>query len=64
MDQDATPACVVVCPTNARIFGDLNDPESNVSQLLNQHSTYRLREALGTEPHVYYIPAEADTMEG
>ena len=64
VDQDATPACVVVCPTSARIFGDLNDPESNVSKLLNEHSTYRLRENLGTEPHVYYIPAEADTMEG
>ena len=64
VDQDATPACVVVCPTGARIFGDLNDPESNVSKLLNEHSTYRLRENLGTEPHVYYIPAEADTMEG
>jgi Fe-S-cluster-containing dehydrogenase component len=63
VDQDATPACVVICPTNARIFGDLNDPESNVSKLLNEHSTYRLRENLGTEPHVYYIPAEAGTME-
>ncbi|HUH96742.1 MAG TPA: 4Fe-4S dicluster domain-containing protein [Anaerolineales bacterium] len=64
VDQDATPACVVVCPTKARLFGDLNDPQSNVSQVLDQHSTFRLRENLGTDPHVYYMPAEADTLEG
>ncbi|HUI89480.1 MAG TPA: 4Fe-4S dicluster domain-containing protein [Anaerolineales bacterium] len=63
VDQDATPACVSICPTKARIFGDVNDPNSNVSQLLDQHATYRLRENLGTKPHVYYIPAEASTME-
>jgi len=54
---------VSICPTKARIFGDVNDPNSNVSQLLDQHATYRLRENLGTKPHVYYIPAEASTME-
>ena len=64
VDKDATPACVNVCPTNARMFGDLNDPESNVSKLLAEHSTYRLREDLGTGPRVYYIPAEADKVEG
>ncbi|HEY9151320.1 MAG TPA: 4Fe-4S dicluster domain-containing protein [Anaerolineales bacterium] len=64
VDKDATPACVVVCPTGARVFGDISDPESNVSQLINQNSTFRLRENLGTSPHVYYIPAEADKMEG
>ena len=60
VDPDATPACVNVCPTGARIFGDLNDPESNVSKLLHEKYTYRLRENLGTGPRVYYIPAVAD----
>ncbi len=59
VDKDATPACVVACPTGARMFGDVNDPESNVSQVLEEKYTYRLRENLGTEPRVYYIPAEA-----
>ncbi|HXF85630.1 MAG TPA: 4Fe-4S dicluster domain-containing protein [Anaerolineales bacterium] len=57
VDENATPACVVACPTGARIFGDLNDPESNVSKVLRNHPSYRLREDLGTEPRVYYIPA-------
>jgi Fe-S-cluster-containing dehydrogenase component len=57
IDEDATPACVVVCPVGARQFGDLNDPESNVSKLLHERTSYRLREDLGTSPRVYYLPA-------
>jgi phenylacetyl-CoA:acceptor oxidoreductase subunit 1 len=64
VDADASPACVVACPTGARIFGDINDPQSNVSQALRAHPTYRLRESLGTEPRVYYIAAGADATEG
>jgi len=64
VDADATPSCVVACPTGARVFGDLNDPESNVSKLVKDNVTYRLREDLGTEPRVYYIPADAQKMEG
>jgi phenylacetyl-CoA:acceptor oxidoreductase subunit 1 len=63
VDPDATPACCVVCPTNARVFGDLNDPNSNVSQILSKNSHFRLREDLGTGPRVYYLPAEPEEME-
>jgi Fe-S-cluster-containing dehydrogenase component len=63
LDPDATPACCVVCPTGARMFGDLNDPESNVSRALSDHASFRLREDLGTGPRVYYLPADADEME-
>ena len=55
VDAEATPACVVACPTAARTFGDLNDPNSNVSQILKNHPYYRLRENLGTGPRVYYL---------
>lgn len=60
VDPDATPACVVACIYGARTFGDLNDPDSPVSVLLREHpEAYRLHEQLGTEPRVYYIPAES-----
>jgi Fe-S-cluster-containing dehydrogenase component len=58
IDEDATPACAVVCPVGARQFGDLNDPESNLSKLLHGRTSYHLREDLGTSPRVYYLPAE------
>ena len=57
VDADASPACVVACPTGARMFGDLNDPESDVSKALHENSSYCLRENLGTGPRVYYLPA-------
>ncbi|MBI5839163.1 MAG: 4Fe-4S dicluster domain-containing protein [Chloroflexi bacterium] len=63
VDRDATPACCNVCPTGARIFGDLNDPNSNVSQVLQKHAHFRLRENLGTGPRVYYLPADPEEME-
>jgi len=55
-DYEATPACVNVCPVGARVFGDLNDPGSKISQVIEANATLRLREDLGTNPHVYYIP--------
>jgi Fe-S-cluster-containing dehydrogenase component len=64
VDADATPACVVACPTGARAFGDLNDPNSKVSILLCEHTFYRLRPELGTAPRVYYLPADPAEMEG
>ena len=63
LDDDATPACVVACPVNARMFGDLKDPNSNVSKLLRNHVSYRLRDDLGTGPRVYYLPANPDEMQ-
>jgi Fe-S-cluster-containing dehydrogenase component len=63
VDADATPACVVACPVGARLFGDLNDPESNVSKALAEHPSYRLREDLGTRPRVYYLPAHLPEEE-
>ncbi len=60
VDKNATPACVVACPVEARTFGDLNDPESIVSKQLASNPHTRLREDLGTGPRVYYLPAHEE----
>lgn len=47
--------CTEVCPVQARHFGDLNDPDSNVSRLLRTRRVFRLKEELGTEPRIWYV---------
>lgn len=55
VDRDATPVCVSHCIAGALHFGDLDDPESEVSKMLRDNAVTRLKEELGTEPSVYYI---------
>jgi len=50
------PACVRACPANARIFGDLSDPDSDVSILIRQHRGMPLNPEHGNKPRVYYLP--------
>jgi len=49
------PACVEACPTSARIFGDLKDPESEVSQILQEGIWTVLRPSMHTGPSCFYI---------
>ena len=55
IDRDATPVCVNACPVKARTFGDLDDPNSNVSKLIKERRGYQLHPEYGTEPSVYYL---------
>jgi molybdopterin-containing oxidoreductase family iron-sulfur binding subunit len=55
IDRAATPACVTSCPAQARYFGDLHEPHSNVSMLITTRKGYRLRPELGTDPSIYYV---------
>jgi phenylacetyl-CoA:acceptor oxidoreductase subunit 1 len=54
-DFEATPLCVRYCIADAMYFGDLNDPDSEVSRLIRENKTSCLNEELGTEPSVFYI---------
>ena len=49
------PRCVEVCPVRARYFGNLNDPQSEVSQLLNSNPYFQLLHELNTGPNLRYI---------
>jgi len=48
------PACVLACTEKALVFGDVEDPRSEVRQLLDRKFTIRRRAELGTKPQVYY----------
>jgi molybdopterin-containing oxidoreductase family iron-sulfur binding subunit len=54
-EEGVQPACVQTCPTDALVFGDLNDPESLVSRLKDSPRTFVLLEEKGTEPSVAYL---------
>lgn len=55
VDAGLLPACVETCVGGARIFGDINDPASEVRQLVDQHQLKVLKPEMGTKPHVFYI---------
>lgn len=48
------PACVEACPTGARVFGNLLDPNSEIRWVLENKKVFRLKEALQTEPKFWY----------
>lgn len=54
-EGDYVPACVESCPTQAMLFGDLDDPNSQVSLLSRSARIFRLLEELGTQPKVIYL---------
>ncbi len=60
---DASPACVNSCITGALIFGDKDDPESEINKLLERSEYFRMHEELGTEPGFYYIWDDKDGVD-
>ena len=54
-DRGDVPMCVLCCPVDARIFGDLDDPESEVSAAVREREGFTLLEDKGTRPKVHYL---------
>ena len=49
------PACVEICKEKAMVFGDLENPDSEIREILRSDFTIRRKASLGTKPEVYYI---------
>jgi tetrathionate reductase subunit B len=58
VSKGLVPSCVNTCVGGARIFGDLGDPDSNISKLIASNRVTVLRREMGTLPNVYYIAAD------
>ena len=57
-DQAYTPSCDLVCPVQARVFGDIDDPNSEVSKRIKATGAVQLKKQFGTGPQVYYVLEE------
>ncbi len=55
-EAERKPACVLACPTNARLFGDVHDPDSTVSVMIREEGGYPLMPEWGTKPANHYLP--------
>ncbi|MDA8188802.1 MAG: 4Fe-4S dicluster domain-containing protein [Dehalococcoidales bacterium] len=62
VDAGLEPACVNTCPTRAMVFGDTNDPESEISRLLATNAVQVLKPEKDTDPQVRYIAGDEAVM--
>jgi Fe-S-cluster-containing dehydrogenase component len=59
IEKNLEPACVIVCPEEAIVAGDLHDPESRISKMVAEHATEVRRPEQNTRPNVHYL----DTLQ-
>jgi Fe-S-cluster-containing dehydrogenase component/formate-dependent nitrite reductase membrane component NrfD len=62
VDQGLLPACVVVCPEKAIIAGDIDDPLSEIHQIISREQISVRKPEEGTKPKVYYIGADEASL--
>jgi len=57
VDEGLEPACVTTCPTDARIFGDWDDPDGKLQTLVRERNGWALLPECKTKPKVFYLDA-------
>lgn len=62
IENSYEPACVIVCPVEAIVSGDLDDPNSSLSQLIAEHDTKVRKPEAGTVPNVYYLDTSDEML--
>jgi Fe-S-cluster-containing dehydrogenase component/formate-dependent nitrite reductase membrane component NrfD len=62
VENKLLPACVSVCPTECRIFGDLADPSSAVAQIVQREAYMVRKPEKGTGPKIFYLGAEESVI--
>ncbi len=63
VENNLLPACVSVCPTECRIFGDLDDPTSEVARIAQREAVTVRKPEKGTLPKIFYIAAEESAIQ-
>ncbi len=61
-EEERKPACVMACPAHARFFGDVHDPDSEISGLIREQGGYQLMPEWGTNPGNHYLPRKKIEM--
>jgi Fe-S-cluster-containing dehydrogenase component/formate-dependent nitrite reductase membrane component NrfD len=63
IENQLQPACVSVCPTECRIFGDLDDPATKVAQIVQREAFTVRKPEKGTGPKIFYLQADESIMQ-
>ena len=63
IEHSYEPACVIVCPTESIISGDLDDPESKISMRIKKHEVKVRKPEAGTKPNLYYVDASEEMLD-
>jgi tetrathionate reductase subunit B len=63
VDAGLEPACVLACPTGAILFGDTNDPESQIAKAVAENAVQVIKPEMGTDPRTYYIGLDQEVVD-
>ena len=63
VDGGYEPACVIVCPVEAIVSGDLDDPTSKISKIVSKEPVTVRKQEKGTKPNLYYVEGDAFMLD-